>query len=362
MIAMKNFLQKKNVIISLQRYGIDAPSAMSKGLFCSLLIGTILNTIGSLSAVPFLTDPIARVMGNEYTVGGLAMVMSGPAMAVAIGSALKAPVLVTYSLLAVGLAANAAGGMGGPLAVLVVSILTAEIGKLAAGETRVDIIVTPLITTSAGMALTYFLAPLLGEVATIVSNVIGWGTEQQPFIAGILVSSLVGLALTMPISSAAICAALGITGLAGGAALAGCCAQMVGFAVISYKQNGVGGLISQGLGTSMLQIPNIVRNPRILIAPTLTSVIMGPVATCIFRLEMNGAAINSGMGTCALCGQIGVFQGWVDQIVSGNKASITAFDWTGLILISFILPMLLAPAINNICLKCGLVKEEEFKL
>ena len=140
-----------------------------------------------------------------------------------------------------------------------------------------------------------------------------WATEQAPFLMGILVSVIVGVALTLPISSAAICATLGLTGLAGGAAVAGCCAQMIGFAVMSYKENGVGGLISQGLGTSMLQMGNIVKNPRIWIAPTLASAITGPLATCVFHMEMNGAAVSSGMGTCGLVGQIGVYTGWVSD-------------------------------------------------
>ena len=152
---------------------------------------------------------------------------------------------------------------------------------------------------------------------------------------GILVSVLVGVALTLPISSAAICAALGLTGLAGGAAVAGCCAQMIGFAVMSFKENKWGGLFAQGLGTSMLQMGNIVRNPRIWLPPTLASAITGPLATCLFHLKMNGAAVASGMGTCGLVGQIGVYTGWVNDVAAGTKAGITAFDWIGMILICF---------------------------
>ena len=163
-----------------------------------------------------------------------------------------------------------------------------------------------------------------------------WATELQPFFMGIIVSVIVGIALTLPISSAAICAALSLTGLAGGAAVAGCCAQMVGFAVMSFKENKWGGLFAQGIGTSMLQMGNIVRNPRIWLPPTLASAITGPVATCIFHLKMNGAAVASGMGTCGLVGQIGVYTGWVNDIAEGTKAAITGMDWAGLVLICFI--------------------------
>ncbi len=194
-----------------------------------------------------------------------------------------------------------------------------------------------------------------------------WATELQPFLMGIVVSVVVGVALTLPISSAAICAALSLTGLAGGAAVAGCCAQMVGFAVMSFRENRWGGLISQGIGTSMLQMPNIVRNPRIWIAPTLASAITGPVATCIFKLQMNGPPISSGMGTCGLVGQIGVWTGWVtpsEQALANGAAAIapTAFDWVGLILISLILPAVLAPAINAVCRKLNWVKDGDLTL
>ncbi|MBQ3899826.1 MAG: PTS sugar transporter subunit IIC, partial [Lachnospiraceae bacterium] len=195
-----------------------------------------------------------------------------------------------------------------------------------------------------------------------LGKVIMWATDLQPFLMGILVSVIVGMALTLPISSAAICAALGLTGLAGGAAVAGCSAQMIGFAVISFKENRFGGLISQGLGTSMLQMGNIVKNPRVWIAPTLASAITGPVATCIFKLKMNGAAISSGMGTCGLVGQIGVYTGWVNDVASGAKASITAFDWMGLVLVSFVLPAVLSLVFHMIFKKIGWVKEGDLKI
>ena len=179
---------------------------------------------------------------------------------------------------------------------------------------------------------------------------------------GILVSVIVGVALTLPISSAAICAALGLTGLAGGAAVAGCCAQMVGFAVMSYKENGVGGLVSQGLGTSMLQMGNIIKNPRIWIAPTLALAITGPLATCLFHFEMNGAAVSSGMGTCGLVGQIGVYTGWVSDIAAGTKAAITPMDWAAMVLLCFVLPAVLSVIFCEIERKMGWIKEGDLKL
>ncbi len=362
MNEFKAFLKRKDIEISLRRYGIDALGAMAQGLFCSLLIGTIINTIGSQFHIGFLTNPVASVAGVDYTVGGLASAMSGPAMAVAIGYALKCPPLVLFSLITVGFASNALGGAGGPLAVLFVAIISSEIGKAVSKETKIDILVTPLVTIGAGIALSAWWAPALGAAAMKLGVLIMWATEQQPFLMGILVSVIVGIALTLPISSAAICAALGLTGLAGGAAVAGCCAQMVGFAVMSFPENGVGGLISQGIGTSMLQMGNIVRNPRIWIAPILTSAVTGPIATCLFGLQMNGAAVSSGMGTCGLVGQIGVYTGWVQSVADGTKAAITGMDWIGLILISFVLPAVLCPLINLVCRRLGWVKDGDMKL
>lgn len=271
-----SFLQRKNIEVSLKRYGIDAMSAMAQGLFASLLIGTIINTLGTQLNIALLTQPVAVIGGTEYTIGGLASAMSGPAMAAAIGYALKAPALVLFSLITVGFAANALGGAGGPLAVYLIAIVAAELGKAVSGETKVDILVTPVVTIFTGILLSSWFAPAIGQAAMQTGTFIMWATTLQPLLMGILVSAFMGIALTLPISSAAICAALGLTGLAGGAALAGCCAQMVGFAVMSWKENGLGGLVSQGLGTSMLQMGNIVKNPRIWIAPIVTSMITGP--------------------------------------------------------------------------------------
>ncbi len=360
--GIKAFLKKKDIEISLKRYGIDALGAMAQGLFCSLLIGTIINTIGTQFHLGFLTTPVATIAGTEYTVGNLATAMSGPAMAVAIGSALKCPPLVLFSLITVGFASNALGGAGGPLAVLFVAILASEIGKCVSKETKIDILVTPLVTIGTGVFLSWLIAPTLGAIASKLGVVIMWATEQQPFLMGIVVSVVVGMALTLPISSAAICAALGLTGLAGGAAVAGCSAQMVGFAIISFKENKWGGLVSQGIGTSMLQMGNIVKNPCIWIAPTLASAVTGPLATCLFKLQMNGAPVSSGMGTCGLVGQIGVYSGWVADVAAGNKAAITGMDWAGLILISFILPAILSIGFHMLVKKLGWVKDGDMKL
>lgn len=349
--SFKAFLKRKDIEFSAKRYFIDALGAMAQGLFASLLIGTIISTVGTQFHIDILTE-----------IGDFAKACAGSAMAVAIGYALKAPPLVLFSLVTVGWAANSLGGAGGPLAVLLITIISAELGKLVSKETKIDILVTPLTVILSGGLLSHFCAPYIGTAASWVGNMIMWATEQKPFIMGIIVSVVVGIALTLPISSAAICAALSLTGLAGGAAVAGCCAQMVGFAVMSFKENKWGGLAAQGIGTSMLQMGNIVKNPRIWIPPILASAITGPIATCVFKMQMNGAAIASGMGTCGFVGQIGVYTGWLNDISSGAKESITAFDWLGLILICFILPALLSWVFCLILRKAGWIKENDLKL
>ena len=356
MSKVKDFLKKKDIEISGKRYGIDALGAMAQGLFCSLLIGTIFKTLGMIPALAFFTD-----------IGGYAMAMAGPAMAIAIGYALKAPPLVLFSLAVVGNSANAIGGAGGPLAVLFIAIIAAEFGKLVSKETKVDILVTPTVTILVGVGLSMLIAAPIGKAAMWVGDLIMWATDLQPLLMGILVSVLVGIALTLPISSAAICASFGLVGLAGGAAVAGCCAQMIGFAVMSFKENKVGGLVSQGIGTSMLQMPNIVKNPKIWIAPTLASAITGPIATCVFKLQMNGAAINSGMGTCGLCGPIGVITGWFSPSEAAAAKGLVATapsakDWIGLVLICIVLPAILTFIFGEIERKLGWIKENDLKL
>ena len=358
---MNAFLERKNIVISGKRYGIDALGAMAQGLFCSLLIGTIVKTLGQQLNIPFLVE-----------MGGYCSAMSGPAMAVAIGYALQAPTLVLFSLATVGYAANALGsttlsgaaGAGGPLAVLVIAIVAAECGKAVSKETKVDILVTPLVTICAGVSLSALIAPAIGSAASSVGSFVEWATVLQPFLMGILVSVSVGIALTLPISSAAICAALGLSGLAGGAAVAGCCAQMVGFAVLSFKENRWGGLISQGLGTSMLQMGNIVKNPRIWIPPTLAAAITGPIATCVFHFQMNdpSGGVASGMGTCGMVGPIGVYAGWVNDVAIGAKDAITGMDWLAMALICIILPAVLTWLIGIPCRRLGWIKEGDLKL
>ena len=364
MEKLRAFLKRKDIVISARRYGIDALGAMAQGLFCSLLIGTIVKTLGEQAGLQFLVD-----------VGVYASAMSGAAMAMAIGWALKAPPMVLFSLATVGYAANALGsttldggkGAGGPLAVLFIAIIAAECGKAVSKETRVDILVTPLVTILTGVGLSAWWAPVIGTAATAVGNIIMWATDLQPFFMGIIVSVVIGVALTLPISSAAICAAFGLTGLAGGAAVAGCCANMVGFAVLSFRENRWGGLVSQGIGTSMLQMGNIVKNPRIWLPAILTSAITGPIATCVFKLEMNGPPVSAGMGTCGLVGQIGVWTGWIapseDAVANGAAAIVPgAFEWAGLLLISFVLPAVLCWAFGNWFRKIGWIREGDLAL
>lgn len=328
-------------------------SAMAQGLFCTLLIGTILNTLGAQLGIGFLTKSVVTIGEKGFTIGGLASAMAGPAMAVAIGFALHAGGMVLFTLVPVGYATNILGGAGGPFAVYIVAIIASECGKMVSKETKVDILVTPIVTLLSGVIVASIIAAPVGHAASWVGNLIMWATERQPFVMGILVSAIVGIALTLPISSAAICAGLGLTGLAGGAAVAGCCAQMIGFAVMSFRENRWGGLVSQGLGTSMLQMGNILRNPKIWIAPIVTSMITGPIATCVFHLEMNGAAVNSGMGTCGLCGPIGVWTGWTDP---------TAFDWFGLVLICFVLPAVVCALLGEVSRRLGWIREDDLKI
>lgn len=349
----------------VKRYCIDAMSGMAQGLFASLLIGTIIKTLGQ-QLLKLGTNPVFEFLisaGNFATEGHVV----GAAMAIGIGFAMGVPALVLFSLVAVGSAANVTGGAGGPLAVLIIAIIAAEAGCLVSKKTKVDIIVTPAVTILVGVLLTVLTAKYIGIAASSVGKFLVWTTKLHPFWMGILVSVVVGVALTLPISSAAICAAFGLTGLAGGAAVAGCCAQMVGFAIISFRENRWGGILSQGLGTSMLQMPNIVKNPKVWIAPTLASAITGPIATCLFKMEMNGAAVSSGMGTCGLVGQIGVITGWFDPSAVAIEHGATAItpgfaNWFGLLMICFILPGILSWAFGLIERKLGWIKDGDLAL
>jgi uncharacterized membrane protein len=349
--GLKAFLERKDIVFSARRYAYDAFSALALGLFASLLIGTILNTAGTLTGATFLIDA-----------GNFAKSASGAAMAVAVGYALKSPPLVLFSLVAVGVAANQLGGAGAPLAIFFVAVITAEIGKIISKETPIDLLATPLVTVLVGAALAWLIAPPIGTAAAWLGNLVMGATVLQPLLMGAIVGLAIGVALTLPISSAAICAALGLTGLAGGAAVAGCCAQMVGFAVISFKENRWGGLVSQGLGTSMLQVPNIFRNPRIWIPTLIASTINGALAATVFKLAMDGSAVAAGMGTCGLVGPLGVYTGWVDQLAAGLRPEIAVFDWVSLLLICVVIPTVISLLVAVVLRRIGWIKKDDMLL
>ena len=343
MSKLKEFLVRKDIVISPQRYLIDALGAMAQGLFASLLIGTIIKTVGQQTGLALLVD-----------LGGYATAMSGPAMACAIGWALHCPPLVLFSLITVGYSANALGGAGGPLAVLIIAIVAAELGKVVSKETKVDILVTPLVTIFAGVGLSMLIAAPIGAAASQVGTLIMWATEQAPLVMGILVSVIVGVALTLPISSAAIGISMGITGLAAGAATIGCCCNMVGFAVISYRENKLGGLIAQGLGTSMLQVPNLVRKPILWLPPVLSSAILGPISSAVLKMVSN--PVGSGMGSSGLVGQ---FMAYDSMTAAGFSPAVAILE---IIVMHFILPAAVTLAIAEGMRKLGLIKQGDLKL
>lgn len=291
---MRAFLTKKGVSLSAKVYFIDALSHMALGLFASLIIGLILKTVGEQIDIKYFD--ILVEMGN------LAMSLMGPAIGVAVAYGLKAPPLVVFSAIVSGAAGATLGGPAGSFAA---ALISTEIGKLVSKETKVDIIVTPFVTIFTGFSIATFIGPGIDYLMKGLGNMIMWGTEQQPIIMGIVVAILMGLALTAPISSAAIAMMLDLSGLAAGAATIGCTAQMIGFAVSSFRENKIGGFIAQGLGTSMLQVPNIIRNPLILIPPTLAGALLAPIGTTIWMMESNAA--GAGMGTSGLVGQIMTF-------------------------------------------------------
>ena len=334
--GVKAFLRRKNVNLTVRTYLIDALGAMAFGLFASLLIGTIFATLGEKSHVELFN-----------TIANYAKGATGAALGVSIAYSLQAPQLVLFSAATVGIAGN---DLGGPVGAFVATIVAVELGKIVSKETRVDILVTPGVTIISGVVVAQVAGPGISAFMNAFGNLVKTATEMQPFFMGILVSALIGIALTLPISSAAICIMLSLDGLAGGAATAGCCAQMIGFAVMSFKENGVGGILAQGLGTSMLQMGNIVKNPKIWIPPTLVSMITGPIATMIFHLENIPA--GSGMGTCGLVGPIGIYT------AMGGGASM----WIGIILVCFVLPAALTPIFGEILRKIGWIKDGDLKL
>lgn len=337
----QSFLKRKNIEISVKRYLIDAMGLMAQGLFASLLIGTILNTIGTKLHIPFLSE----------TVWPIARDMSGAAIGVAVAYGLQAPPLVLFASAISGAAGNA---LGGPAGAFVATILGAEFGKVVSKETKLDIVVTPAVTIIVGVLVGSVVGPAVNAFMTATGELIMYATTLQPFLMGIIVSVIVGMVLTLPISSAALCMMLSLSGIAGGAAVAGCCAQMVGFAVMSFKENGWGGLAAQGLGTSMLQVPNIVRNWKIWIPPTLVAAITGPISTMVFKMECT--PMGAGMGTSGFVGQFGT----LEAMEAAGKGG--AQMWIAILLVHFIIPAVLTPIVCNILRKIGWIKEGDLKL
>jgi uncharacterized protein len=283
-----SFLKKQGIEPSFQNYVINALSYMALGLFSSLIIGLILRTAG-------------EQLGFEQliTVGQTAIDLMGPAIGVAIAYGLKAPGLVLFASAAAG---AFGASMGGPAGAYIAALIAAELGKLISGTTNVDIILTPLVVIVAGYLSAAFIGVYVDQAVVYFGELVNWSVEQHPLPMGILVAGLMGLALTAPISSAAIAIMLGLDGLAAGAATVGCSAQMIGFAVSGYRDNGAGGLIAHGLGTSMLQIANVFKNPMILIPPTLAGMMLAPLSTMVFLME--NTPEGAGMGTSGLVGQI----------------------------------------------------------
>lgn len=317
-------------------------SAMALGLFSSLIVGLI---IGQLSKIPYL-----GFLSNFTEVLSASSPVVGGAIGAAVAYGLKSRPLVIFSCIAVGAYGYS---IGGPVGAFAAATVANEVGSLVAGKTKLDIVITPIVTIVSGGIVGMFVGPYLSQFMTWLGSVINAATQLHPFPMGIAVATLVGLALTAPISSAALCIMLGIDGIAAGAAAVGCAAQMVGFAVTSFKANGVGGLLSQGLGTSMLQFGNIMKRPQILLAPTLAGAILGPVSTCIFK--MTNTATGAGMGTSGLVGQFGAF--------SAMSESFSAVQTVLLILLMHIVaPAVLSLLFHLLFKKVGLVKDEYLKL
>ncbi|MGG5508027.1 MULTISPECIES: PTS transporter subunit IIC [unclassified Myroides] len=337
---MRQFLQRKDIQLSSKRYFIDAMGAMAYGLFATLLVGTILKTIGEEFSISFLKE-VVWPFANQAT---------GPVIALAIAYSLRAPQLVLFSSAVVGVAAYQ---LGGPLGVFIATILAVEVGKAVAGETRIDLVITPMVTVLVGVALAQLIGPSVDQLMQWIGQVIVLSTAANPLIMGIVIAVVVGLVLTLPISSAALCLMLQLDGLAAGAATIGCCAQMIGFATISYKDNGIKGLVAQGLGTSMLQIPNIYKNWKIWIPPTLAGAILGPIALLFF--DMQNTALESGMGSCGLVGQIGTFNAMKDSY------STTYILFT-IVSLQFICPAILSYLIYAVMKKKQWIKDGDMKL
>lgn len=372
-LTFKEFLKKKDINISAKTYFVDAMSGMAQGLFASLLVGTILSTAANYIGMIDLSF-FQRLAHFMHVVGYITSANSpvtGAAIAVGIAAALKAPMLVTACAACVGAFANGYPGYifdkaaiyiknptpafsAGPLGVFVAVIFAVEIGKMISKETKVDILVTPIVSLGVGYLVAYLTCPAIAVAMNWLGSFINTATQLHPFIMGIIVSVVVGIILTLPISSAAICASIGITGIAGGAALAGCCAQMIGFAVASYRENKMGGIVSQGLGTSMLQMPNIVKHPQIWIPATLAAAITGPISTMVFKLECTG--VSAGMGTCGMVGPIGCFSAMT------KSGTLTPMAWVGMAVVCIIAPAVLSLVFSEIMRKLKWIKEGDMKL
>ncbi|MCF6093722.1 PTS sugar transporter subunit IIC [Microaerobacter geothermalis] len=333
---MKAFLERKNIKLSAERYFITSLNYMALGLFSSLIIGLILKVIGEQSGWNWLVES-----------GKLAMSMMGPAIGVAVAFGLEAPPLVIFSSVITGLAG---AQLGGPAGSFVAAVFGAEFGKMVSKETKVDIIVTPMVTILVGLMVARLIGPGIDQLMKSLGLFIMWATELRPILMGILVATVMGLALTAPISSAAIAIMLDLKGLAAGAATVGCAAQMIGFAVSSYRENGIGGLLAQGLGTSMIQIPNIVRNPWILLPPTVAGAILGPMATTWFQME--NVPTGAGMGTSGLVGQFGTVA------AMGLSSEVIV----KILLLQFFLPALISLIFSELLRKWGKIKYGDMTL
>lgn len=347
-----SFWKRKDIEISAKRYLQDALSAMALGLFGSLLIGVIFDTLGTQTANLFGDNAVSAFC---VEIGGIAKTYMGAAIGVAVAWSLKAPPLVLFTSVVTGMMGATMTGFGidvagGPAGAFVAVALGAEFGKMVSKETKVDILVTPAVTLIVGGIGAKLIGPAIGWCMLKLGDLIMTATEWQPFVFGIVISVIVGLALTAPISSAALCIMLDLSGLAAGAATVGCCAQMVGFAVASYKENGVGGLVAQGLGTSMLQISNIIKNPWILLPATLASAIVGPISTCV--LKMTNIPVGAGMGTSGLVGQIGTF----------TDMGFTLDTLWKVVLIQIVLPAVLTILIDQVLRRTGRIKDGDYKL
>ncbi len=340
MTKVKTFLLKKNIEFTTKRYLIDVLSFMAYGLFSSLLIGTILNTIGTKFEIKFLTEVVWPICKN----------MTGATIGVAVAYALKAPPLVLFSSVITGAAGNV---VGGPVGALIASCFGAELGKLISKETKIDIILTPATTVIVGVGVGGLVGPIIANFMNSLGALINYSTELQPLFMGIIVSVIMGICLTLPISSAAIAIMLNLGGLAGGAATIGCSAQMIGFAVISFKENGWGGFFAQGFGTSMLQMPNIIKNWKIWLPAIISSAILGPISTTILKLK--NIPLASGMGTSGLVGQFGTVTAMANEMSTAKLYII-------IILFHFVLPAFISYVCYIILRKINWIKVGDLKL